>query len=284
VDFADAYPLDMYTPIVVYELLPQLDVEVLKAGMREFARSILRAVQSQPVQSVAGLAMTICGVNYDDWLKRLSTEVPSLAQNHLLQLAIILLGVLILAYVFWHQFQVELGQHDRPDIGAVPAFKELMNLSKRSAELVRRRQELLNIPTRYEKDYLTEAGIIEERLRRRLREELHDALRQGRIKSWATPSSGGAERPVEPAEWDNMEMEYSDDEIHAIPWPVGGDLQISAWQRETDPRGKIFCLANIRFSKLNFYREFPLRILPRRIDYVPLRKELHGVEQEGAAI
>src|SRR6185312_3509715 len=109
------------------------------------------------------------------------------------------------------------------------------------------------------------AGIVEERLKRRLREELHDALRQGRIKSWATPNSGGAERSVEPQEWSNMEIEFSDDEIYSIPWPFGGEQQIAAWQRKNDPREKFLCLVNVRFSKLNFYREFPLRLLPRRI-------------------
>jgi hypothetical protein len=250
--------------------------------MREFARFTLRAVQSQPIQSLAGGAMTVCGVNYSEWLKWIWESPPEWAQNHLVQLGFISLGVLLLAYVFWHQAQSEMDHQDRPDIGAVQAFKELMSLSQRSVELVRRRQQLLNIPTRYE-EYLTEDGIVEERLRRRLREELHDALRQGRVKSWATPSSGSAERTVEPPEWDNMEMEFSDDEIHAIPWPVGGDQQISAWQRKNDPRGKIHCLVNVKFSKLNFYREFPLRVLPRRIDYVPLRKERHSVEQEETA-
>jgi hypothetical protein len=137
---------------------------------------------------------------------------------------------------------------------------------------VRRRDELLNIPLRDEY-HLTEAGIVEERLKRRIKEELHEALRQGRVTAWATPSDGSPEKKIEAHEWGNMEIEFSDQELNAIPWPFGGDQQISAWQRKADPRGKVHCYLNVRFSETNIYREFPLQIWPRRIDYVPLLKD-----------
>lgn len=140
-----------------------------------------------------------------------------------------------------------------------------------------KRQELLNLPLRYE-DELTEAGVIEGRLKRRLREEIHDRLRQGFIKAWATPSDGSPERLIDPPEWGKMEIDFDDRELDAIPWPFGGDQQISAWQRKNDPRGKIYCYVNVRFSSRNLYREFPLRLLPRRIDFVPLVKSKEVTE------
>jgi hypothetical protein len=246
--------------------------------MRDFSRFAWRAIQSQPVQAAAGAAMTFSGVSYQDWLVWLTKDPPPWATNHAVQLAIIAAGVLVLAYVFWHQAQSEIGNQDRPDIGAVVAFKALLSRSRRATELVRRHQELLNIPLPYE-HFLTDAGIIEERLKRRLREELHDALRQGRIKSWATPSDGSPEKPIEADEWGNMLIEFSHDELYAIPWPFGGDNQISAWQRKPDPRGKIHSYLNVRFSRENLYREFPLKIWPRQIDFVPLLKVKTDVVQ-----
>lgn len=105
--------------------------------MRNFARFALRAVQSQPMQSVVGGAMTVCGVNYDDWMKRLPTEVPPWAQNHLLQLAIISVGVLILAYVFHQQAELDRKVPDRADENGIVAIKKLLFRSKRGAEMIR---------------------------------------------------------------------------------------------------------------------------------------------------
>jgi hypothetical protein len=242
--------------------------------MRDFVRFTFRAVSSQPVQTAAGAAMTVCGVSYQAWLTDLLAQpLPWWAASHATQLAVISVGVLFLTYVFWHQAQSEIGNEDRPNIGAVEAYKAILSRSRRAFELVGKRQEMLNIPVRYAEPFLTNEGIIEARLRARLKDELHDALRQGHVKSWATSGSGGPEKPLDALEWDNMEMEFSDDELYAIPWPFGGDRQISAWQRKPDPRGKIHCYVNVKFSRSNLFREFPLRNWPRRIDYVPLLKD-----------
>jgi hypothetical protein len=184
--------------------------------MRDFARFTLRAVQSQPLQTLAGAAMTAGGVSYQDWLTTFLAEPRPWASNHLTQLAIIFFGVLVLAYVFWHQAQSEIGSQDRSDIGAVDAFKSILSRSRRAFELVRKRQELLNIPIPYNEPYLTNEGIVEGRLRRRLKEELHDALRQGHVKAWATPSDGGPEKPIEALEWGNADRTTS-------AWPPKGE-------------------------------------------------------------
>ena len=91
----------------------------------------------------------------------------------------------------------------RPDIPTVTAFKLVLYRSRRAAELVRRRDELLNIPRPLE-HHMTPAGI--KRLKQRLREEFHDALRQGRIKAWGTPSSGGPEKSIDAEDWSNLEI------------------------------------------------------------------------------
>src|ERR1700721_3621569 len=118
-----------------------------------------------------------------------------------------------------------------------------------------------------------------------LRDELHDALREGRVGAWGTPGNGGPERPIPLQEWDNMFMEFSVVELYAIPWPFGGDRQMSAWERKPSPRGKIHCYLNVRFAKSNVYREFPLRVWPRRIDYVQtIKNQEYVIRREKEAI
>jgi hypothetical protein len=228
--------------------------------MREFARFTARAVQSQPLQSLAGGAMTICGVNYDDWLKHITGDVPPWAQNHLFQLGIISLGVLILAYVFWHQAEVERKVHDRPDENGIVAIKKLLTRSKRGAEMIRSGE--LRIQMMYE-SMLTPEGVIEQRLQARLLGELEDRLRQGLVLAWGQHRSSNKQRLIDKEEWDRLNLLTEESDLY--PAEGAGNLccnskthGIEYWQ--------------IFFSSANLYREFPLRWLPRRIDYVPLRK------------
>jgi hypothetical protein len=167
--------------------------------------------------------------------------------------------------------QARQQQNVKPDLGAADAYKSILARSKRAKELVRRQNELLNLPVRYESEF-TEAGVIEERLKRRLREEIHDALRQGHVKAWGTPRDGSPEKEIEATEWATFGIQFDDDELDRFPAPLGGPPPIAAWQRKPDPKGRILCYANVRFSRVNLYREFPLATWPRRIDWVQLRK------------
>jgi hypothetical protein len=171
--------------------------------------------------------------------------------------------------VLTHEFQTR--RSERPNIPAVTAFRLVWHRSRRATELVRRRDELLNLPRPLE-HHMTAAGIIEERLKQRLREEFHDAFRQGRITAWGTPSSGGPEKRIDPEEWSNLEIAFDDEELTSTPYPFGGVNQLAAWQRKTDPRCPVRCYANIQFAKREILAEFPLRLFPRRIDFIPLLK------------
>ncbi len=173
-------------------------------------------------------------------------------------------------------YKLQIRGYDRADLPAVTAFKLILCRSRRAAELVRRRDELLNIPGPLE-HHFTEVGIVEERLKRRLRDEIHDALRQGRIKAWGTPSSGGPEIKIEPEEWSKFEIAFDDQELNSVPYPIGGVNQLAAWQRKTDPRSLVRVYVNVQFSKQDIVTEFPLRLLPRRIDFVPLLKNSQDV-------
>jgi hypothetical protein len=119
--------------------------------MRGFGKFTVQAIQSQPFQAAIGCAMTISGVNLQELLARITNDPPWYLTNHLTQIVVIFLGVLVLAYVFWHQAEAERANHERPDVSAVEAFKMMLFQSRRGTELVRRRQELLNIPLQYER-------------------------------------------------------------------------------------------------------------------------------------
>jgi hypothetical protein len=173
-------------------------------------------------------------------------------------------------------YELRTRSPERPDIPAVTAFILVWHRSRRAAQLVRRRDELLNIPRPLE-HHMTAAGIIEERLKQRLREEFHDAMRQGRITAWGTPSSGGPEKRIDAEEWSNFEIAFDDEELTSIPYPFGGVNQLAAWQRKTDTRSPVRCYANVQFAKRDILAEFPLRLLPRRIDSVPLLKRPQDV-------
>lgn len=52
-------------------------------GMRDFVRFAFRAVRSQPVQTVAGVAMTAAGINYNQWLAAIWNSPRWWATNHI---------------------------------------------------------------------------------------------------------------------------------------------------------------------------------------------------------
>jgi hypothetical protein len=155
----------------------------------------------------------------------------------------------------------------RPDIGAAKGWTTLLYKSKRAKQLARRHRELLNVPAGNETG-LSQTAIIEDRLKRRLKEELHEALRQGRVVAWGTPRDGSPEHQIEASEWSHVELLLNDDELKSRPY-FGGEPQIAAWERETSDRrslrGYATCYLNVQFSRRNFYREFPLGWRARKI-------------------
>lgn len=120
-----------------------------------------------------------------------------------------------------------------------------------------KRQELLNLPLRYE-DELTEAGVIEGRLKRRLREEIHDRLRQGFIKAWATPSDGSPERLIDPPEWGKMEIDFDDRELDAIPWPFGVTNKFLLGSARMTREERFTVMSTSAFRAETYIGSFPL--------------------------
>jgi len=58
--------------------------------------------------------MTISGVSYQEWLTKFMATPPWWATNHTTQLVVIFSGVLVLAYVFWHQAETESTKDRKP--------------------------------------------------------------------------------------------------------------------------------------------------------------------------
>jgi hypothetical protein len=81
--------------------------------MSSFLRFFWRAIQTQPFTAIAGAAMTIAGVSYQDWLVGLAKDPPWPLQSHLVQLAIIAIGVLTFAFVFYRHSEEERADFQR---------------------------------------------------------------------------------------------------------------------------------------------------------------------------
>ena len=81
--------------------------------MGGFLRFLWLAAQSQPVTMIFGAAMVVAGVSYQEWLTTIAREPPRFLMNHLVQLAVIALGALIVAYVFFRQAEEGRGESPR---------------------------------------------------------------------------------------------------------------------------------------------------------------------------
>jgi hypothetical protein len=78
--------------------------------MGGFLRFLWLAAQSQPVTTIFGAAMVVAGVSYQEWLTTVASEPPWFLMNRLVQLAVIALGTLIVAYVFFRQAEERRGE------------------------------------------------------------------------------------------------------------------------------------------------------------------------------
>jgi uncharacterized membrane protein HdeD (DUF308 family) len=72
-----------------------------QTAMVGFLRFLWRAIQSQPVTTIAGVVMTIAGISYQDWISMLAKEPAWPLMSRGFQLAVIVVGVLMSAYVFY---------------------------------------------------------------------------------------------------------------------------------------------------------------------------------------
>lgn len=236
--------------------------------MRRFGKFLVQAVQAQPVQAIGGLLMTAVGVNYKNLLAALIAEPPWYLQSHWVQFSLLISAVLILAYVFWHQAESERPSKDRPDIDAREAFKKLLNRSRHSRKLIKNGLPAFRV---YE-SMLTPAGIIEARLHIAMEGDLLDSLRQGRVRSWGVPRDSRAEKEIDQEEWHHLELVLDkttlEDYRHTV---VAMD--------KSRNHSNLLRYAHIRFCSRDLFREYPLTIWPRRIDYVPLERQFEGDQE-----
>lgn len=113
--------------------------------------------------------------------------------------------------------------------------------------------------------HLTNEGVIEERLHAHLIGELEDRLRQGHVLAWGQPRDSDKQRLIAKEEWDRLNFLIEENDL----WPPHGFGNLCCINKTNNGRIQYW---QICFASANLYREFPLRWLPRRIDYVALRK------------
>ena len=89
-----------------------------------------RSLQSNPAAAIGGSVMTLAGISYQDRLRKIADNPPPLLTNHLVQLAIIAFGVLVLAYVFYSEAQRERASRPRPNWDMLKAIEYLVTRSR----------------------------------------------------------------------------------------------------------------------------------------------------------
>jgi len=198
--------------------------------MRGFLRFLWRAVQYQPFTTVFGTAVVIAGISYQEWLAEIAKEPPWYLANHLIQLAGIAFGVLIVAYVFYRQSEIDRTSSPRPN----------MNLED-AIEYLRIRSEWAVGRVNYSKD---QDHIIEEDID----EIIRDAAAQGRITIWGRPGSSIIGRPIKIAvsssEWPQLSLDLT-------TMGGGGPRGVCARSHAQDQ----YCW--LRNDERELYREWP---------------------------
>jgi hypothetical protein len=204
--------------------------------MGGFLRFLWRAIQSQPVTTIFGALMVMAGISYQEWLIALAKEPPWFLTNHIVQLVIIALGVLIVAFVFYRQSEADRSSKPRPDMD------------------LRKAVDYLRVRSRWAVGRLYSANqnhLLEEDIDGVIR----DAAIQGRVSIWGRPRLSGATALVtEP-----LEME-----IPANEWPnfgfslttlVHDDAPNGVCTWDIDRSGREFF--RLRVNREQIYREWP---------------------------
>lgn len=151
----------------------------------------------------------------------------------------------------------------RPDVDGATIFKEILAKSSRAKKLVC--SGTLKTPLMYE-SHLTEAGIIEERLKQELDHEFHDLLRLGEITAWGSPDGKKPHQEIKPEEWSSIEISFDDQDMNYDP------PHVHAIRRGNRSSGSQFGYLWVKFCRKQILTAFPLALWPRRIKNVPLEK------------
>jgi hypothetical protein len=154
-----------------------------------------RSLQSNPAAAVGGSVMTLAGISYQDWLRKIAANPPYLLTNHLVQLAVIAFGVLVLAYVFYAEAQRERTSKPRPNWDMRNAIDYLVTRSRWSIGRL----------------YSANSNhiILED-----VDEIIRDVAAQGRLRIWGRPGhptviGEPTEIEVPQAEWPGMSLDLT---------------------------------------------------------------------------
>lgn len=202
--------------------------------MQGFVGFCWRALQSNPAAAIGGSAMTIAGVSYQDWLKTIANNPPSLLTNHIFQLGIIAIGVLAIAYVFYAEAERERTIKSRPNMDMTKAIEYLR---------VRSRWAVGRIYYDRKREHVDLTGLLEEYIDTLIR----DASAQGRVTIWGRPRAGGiqelftapTEIEIEPSEWTELTFDLITMDGSGSHGVVARDRRISEdryWNLRVDRR------------------------------------------------
>ena len=143
----------------------------------------------------------------------------------------------------------------RPDIEGGALLNEIISKSKRAKVLVKK--NLLTVPLAYE-THLSEEEVIENRLLKKIIDEIRDLLRSGDMTAWGTPDNKRPYQQIAPEEWVDIEL-TGDYRLLDGPRP-----QLHAVYRGNSPTGSAFKYVWLRFCRKQALEYFPVALFPRK--------------------
>jgi hypothetical protein len=154
----------------------------------------------------------------------------------------------------------------RPDVDGATAFKEVLAKSKRAKLLVG--NGTLTMKRMYE-SHLTEAGIIEGRLKAKIADEFHDLMRAGDITVWGSPDNKKPHQEIKPEEWSEIEIDFDEQDMNYNP------PHVHAVKRNNRSSGSVFGYVWLKMCRRQVRKAFPHAFLPRRMPSDLLKDKAH---------
>ncbi|MDP1864889.1 MAG: hypothetical protein Q8L13_00925 [Bradyrhizobium sp.] len=138
-----------------------------------------------------------------------------------------------------------------PDLNAADGFNAVMQRSQRVHDLARTPEQLR--PGWYE-SHMSEPEWIQGRIKEQIDQEIHDALRLGKIIAWGRIKHDHPLRPIEPKEWDDIELVFDSRTLTSVK------PNVCAQRRKRNVRlGGDIVYVLVHFSRRQLLSLFPLQ-------------------------
>ena len=193
--------------------------------------------------------------NVDNWLSA-NAKYPAL-----FALAVgIVLGTTIIPEV-WASYRNHFWPpKEEGDYPAAEAFNDALYRSKWAKQRAKNWENLPAVP--YETG-LSQAEVIEKRLRQALNRTLHDELRAAQLVAFGRGGATNTMREIPRQEWDQILMDFGDRKLNST-LVSGGPPNVCIWFKDAPSIGSSrIAYTHAHFSKRQFLAKYSRAWLPR---------------------